>query len=211
MLTVIDGFTKFVKLYPVVSTGTNEVIASLKKYFEYYGRPNRIISDSGRCFTSEEFTEYLAELNIRHTRVATASPQANGQAERVHRVLTAMLAKVTEPVQHADWVPMLQKVKFAMNNSVHQTTKRAPSELLFGARQRGEDVVHKVLPNDRYVIRDIENYQVTRVPYDGIMESSHMRRWADHLGMDLSDNGGSEERHSSDDEMQVDLDFDSEL
>lgn len=289
MLTVIDGFTKFVKLYPVVSTGTNEVIASLKKYCDYYGRPNRIVSDRGRCFTSDEFSKYLAESNIRHTLVATASPQANGQVERVHRVLTGMLAKVTEPVQHANWTPMLQRVEFAINNSVHQTTKSTPSELLFGVRQRGESVdwlgeyvdeirsdrperdlselrrsaaraiersqeksrqyhlahhrpakvfavgeyvvirnvdttvgknkklipkfrgpyvVHKVLPNDRYVIRDVENYQVTQMPYDGVIESSHMRRWADHLGMDLSGNGDSEEQHSPDDEADVDFDID---
>lgn len=72
--------------------------------------------------------------------MATASPQANGQAERVHRALTAMLGKLTEPVQHSDWVKMLARAEFAFNNSIHQTTKSAPSELLFGVRQRGEDI-----------------------------------------------------------------------
>lgn len=35
----------------------------------------------------------------------------------------------------------------------------------------------KVLPNDRYVIKDIENCQITQLPYDGIIEARHMRKW----------------------------------
>lgn len=294
ILAIIDGFTKHVQLYPVVSTGTKEVCCALLKYFEYYSRPRRIISDRGTSFTSGEFGAFLSERNIEHVKVAVASPQANGQIERVNRVLTSMLGKLTEPVQHADWTKMLGRVEYAINNSVHQTTECSPSELLFGVRQRGEEidwlgehlddrtneresdvrdlkgirvkasaaieksqqrnlayhrathrpaktfelgefvviknvdttvgknkkfipkfrgpyVVQKVLPNDRYVIRDIENYQVTQLPYDGVIESSHMRRWADHLGRDLDVNGGSNEQHYSDEEIPVDLDPDSEF
>lgn len=79
LLMVIDAFTKYVKLYPVNSTSSKEVNASLDKYFEYYSRPKRIITDRGSCFTSLEFTEYLQEHNIDHLKVAVASPQANGR------------------------------------------------------------------------------------------------------------------------------------
>lgn len=289
VLTVIDGFTKYVKLYPTISTSTKEVRCSLDKYMEYYGRPRRIVSDRGTCFTSGEFSGYLFDRNIEHVRVATASPQANGQAERVHRVLTAMLGKLTEPIQHSDWVKILAKVEFAINNSIRQVTKKIPSELLFGVRQRGGDVdwlgeyldekaferserdliaiweqaagaievsqrksserhankhraaqvfkegefvmirnvdttvgrnkkfvpkfkgpymVHRVLPHDRYVVRDIENFQVTQVPYDGVIESSHMRRWADCRNLDSVEAVDLEEQHSDDEMDQVDLDLD---
>lgn len=46
-------------------------------------------------------------------------------------------------------------------------------------RFRGPYVIHKVLPNDRYVVRDIENCQMTQLPYDGVIESNKMRKWAD--------------------------------
>lgn len=81
ILVVIDAFTKFVKLYPVVSTSAKEVCASLNRYFEYYSRPSRIISDRGSCFTSSEFSLYLSKRNITRVKVAVASPQANGQVE----------------------------------------------------------------------------------------------------------------------------------
>jgi len=57
LLVVIDSFTKFVKLFPVNSTSTREVIASLNKYF--------------------------------------------GQVERVNRVLTPMLGKLSNPINQA--------------------------------------------------------------------------------------------------------------
>ena len=88
ILVITDGFTKHVKLYAVNTTNTKEVCASLKKYFEYYSRPRRIVSDRGTCFTSLEFGKFTLDNNIQHIKVATASPQANGQVERVNRVLT---------------------------------------------------------------------------------------------------------------------------
>lgn len=49
----------------------------------------------------------------------------------------------------------------------------------FVPKYKGPYCVHKVLPNDRYVVRDIENCQSTQLPYDGIIEASRMRSWAD--------------------------------
>lgn len=260
ILVVVDAFTKFVKLYPVNSTSTREVICSLQKYFDYYSRPRRIISDRGTCFTSLEFSEFLLRNQVEHVKVATASPQANGQVERVNRVLTPMISKSVEPVRQSDWPQLLTRVEFALNNTVHSTTKHTPSELLFGVLQRGPTVdpltehleeklistkarcldeirdsaaksiaesqaknerhfesknkqpivysegdfvvmrnvdtsigsnkkfipkfrgpyvVHKVLPHDRYVLRDIENCQLTQLPYDGVVEAARLRLWKD--------------------------------
>lgn len=50
-----------------------------------YSRPLRIISDRGTSFTSREFEEFIKEQNIKHIKIATASPQANGQVERINR------------------------------------------------------------------------------------------------------------------------------
>lgn len=38
-------------------------------------------------------------------------------------------------------------------------------------------MVYKSLGHDRYVIRDIENCQLTQLPYDGIVEANKMRLW----------------------------------
>lgn len=273
ILVVVDAFTKHTKLYAVNSTSSREVRACLDKYFENYSRPRKVISDRGACFTSLEFSSYLIDHNIEHVQVATASAQANGQVERVNRVLKSMLAKLSEPIQHSDWTKMLTRVEFALNNSVHSSTGHTPCQLLFGVSQRGLEVdmltehleekfetsdrdltksrtdasdriirsqqrnstvvsrkhsppvsysegefvvihsidttigtnekfvpkfrgpyrIHKVLPNDRYVIRDIENCQITQLPYDGIIEASRMRRWADWRDARDSDDDSASE------------------
>lgn len=137
ILVVIDAFTKFVKLYPVNSTSTKEVICCLEKYFTYYSRPSRIISDRGTCFTSSEFADFLRKRNVCHVRNATASPTGNGQVERTNRVIKAMLGKLSEPIQHSDWVKLLNQAEHAVNNSKHKITATTPAELLFGRNQRG--------------------------------------------------------------------------
>ena len=41
----------------------------------------------------------------------------------------------------------------------------------------GPYVIHKRLPNDRYVVRDIEGFQQTQISYDRVLESDKLRRW----------------------------------
>lgn len=43
------------------------------------------------------------------------------------------------------------------------------------AKYRGPYEVEKVLPNDRYVIKDIEGLQLTRLPYKGVSSPANMR------------------------------------
>lgn len=130
-MVIVDAFTKYVKLNAVNSTSTKKVNAALEKYTNYYSRPCRIITDRGSCFTSAEFAHFLQNQSIEHVKVATASPQANGQVERVNRVLTSMLGKLSKPMDHSNWVSTLLLVEHALNNSIHSTTKQMPSKLLF--------------------------------------------------------------------------------
>lgn len=257
VLVVIDAFTKFVKLYAVNGTSSKESWCALKRYFEVYSRPVRLISDQGPGFKSEEFETYLERANIQHVSTSVASPQSNGQCERVNRVLRAILAKLTQPMDHGDWVRQLSQVEFAINNTVHSASKQTPSQVLFGVEQKGEMidemaeylvenytgtevnveeiraqaqeaiqksqttnmmnhmrhykpareyavgdlvvvkhvdttvgvnkklinkyrgpyVVRKRIGHDRYLISDVENCQLTQMPYENIVDSSRMKLW----------------------------------
>ncbi|EZA50993.1 hypothetical protein X777_10520 [Ooceraea biroi] len=42
---------------------------------------------------------------------------------------------------------------------------------------KGPYVVEKVLDNDRYVIKDVEGFQLTRVPFTGIVGPDQMKPW----------------------------------
>lgn len=260
ILVVTDAFTKHSKLYAVTATSTKEVIICLNKYFEYYSRPTRMITDRGSCFTSLEFSEYLANNNITHHKVATNSPQANGQVERMNRILAPMLGKLSEPFRQSDWAQLLPKTEYAMNNHINKSTKFTPSILLFGIPQKGPNVdelteylqeknnpanpserkineirsiananiihsqqkneaQHKnisisppkyklgefvvirnndttagvnkklspkykgpykitaVLPHDRYIVSDLDTFQVSQIPYNGTLEAANIKLW----------------------------------
>lgn len=191
----MDGFTKFVKLYACNSTSTKEVCASLDKYAEYFSRPKRIVSDRGTCFTSNEFSEYVLNNNIEHIANATCSPQANGQVERVNRVIKAILAKISEPIQHSDWHKLLTRVEYAINNSVHSVTKQTPCKLLFGVDQRGREVdaLTEYLDDLRFTERDHDltvlrsdaNDRITS--YQNKSFDNHLRRVRPHSSFEVGD------------------------
>lgn len=254
---VVDGFTKFNRLYAVRGTGTNEAISSLKSYFNSYSRPKLIVSDRGSAFTSNEFKSFLEKNGVKHVLVATGSPQANGQVERVNRSLAPMLAKMTSAGNEMSLDKVLPEIEHVMNNTVHRSTGMTPSELLFGIRQRGmmedplrerleeilnkekgrdlEDIrmraaarikkcqeynkkikdksrtlksyqvgdyvvvknfisqpgacrkiaprfkgpyqVIKILPNDRYLLKDVTGFQLTQIPYEGVWEVANIKPW----------------------------------
>lgn len=156
ILVVVDGFTKFIRLFPVRTTNSKEAIACLTSYFQLFSRPIRIISDRGTCFTSKEFSEFVEKNNIKHVKVATASPQSNGQVERMNRIITPLLAKLAD---NSDWNKKLVQVEFCMNNSICRSTGTSPSILLFGVDQRGEccDKVKEFLTSRATEFRDLED------------------------------------------------------
>uniref|UniRef100_A0A182RZY8 Integrase catalytic domain-containing protein n=1 Tax=Anopheles funestus TaxID=62324 RepID=A0A182RZY8_ANOFN len=245
VLVVSDALTKFVKLYPTASKNAQEVGNTLFQYMAYYSRPSRVISDRATCFTSAQFKDFLNVRVISYVLKATNSPQANGQVERVNRVLRPILSKLSSNIDHANWSLQLTKAEYALNNTFHSSTKFTPSVMLFGVEQRGHMVdeltefvetkndipskdfdsirlkasenivksqetnekqflkknnpantgtspntnkkliakyrgpyaIYKFLPNDRYVVRKIDGYQVTQMPYDGVLESDKLRLW----------------------------------
>ncbi|KAL4132872.1 hypothetical protein QTP88_009951 [Uroleucon formosanum] len=255
IFVIIDAFSKFVRLYPCRTTKSDEVIKHLRNYFQTYSKPCQIISDRGTSFTGTNFKEFLKDESVKLTLVASGTPRANGQVEIVNKSIIPMLAKLTELTSR--WDRVLQKVEFAINNTVHSSTGQSPSILLFGVHQvgeindeirrilennvtdnpremevlrtkaaeriirsqdsnvtqynakrkeptiykqgdyvmitnvdvtvgqnkklipkfRGPYVVRKVLDRDRYIVGDIEGFQLTQRPYEGIVGPDRMKMW----------------------------------
>ena len=47
----------------------------------------------------------------------------------------------------------------------------------FVPKYRGPYVIHRVLQNDRYIIRDVDNCQITQIPYNGVLEAARIKPW----------------------------------
>jgi len=137
ILVVVDAFSRFVRLYATKTTSAKEAIVSLTNYFQCYNTPTTLVSDRGSCFTAGEFEEFIRQYNIKHIKVATGSPQANGQAERINRSLVPMIAKLNNSENGKQWYKMLGEVEYCINNTVNKSTGKSPSQLVFGLDQRG--------------------------------------------------------------------------
>jgi len=60
-------------------------------------------------------------------KLATGSPQANEEVERINRSLGPMIAKLEEPEKGIYWDLVIDKVEHVLNNTQHRSIKQSPS------------------------------------------------------------------------------------
>jgi len=135
ILVLVDGFSKYVWLYPTRSTGVDEVLNCLDKQAVHFGNPYRIVSDRGTAFTSLAFKEYCESHNIQHLLIATGVPRGNGQVERLHKIVVPMLAKLSYESPLA-WYKYVGRVQQIINSTEPRSTKITPFKLLTGVDMR---------------------------------------------------------------------------
>ncbi|KAL0881567.1 hypothetical protein ABMA27_001398 [Loxostege sticticalis] len=133
ILTVIDGYTKFVWIYPVKTVTAKETVEKLKLHQKDYGNPRRIITDRGTAFTGNEFEGYCQDEEIEHVTIATGVPRGNGQAERMNRIIISILTKmcIEEP---GHWYKYVSKVQRVINSTYQRSINTTPFELLTGVK-----------------------------------------------------------------------------
>jgi len=131
ILTIVDGFSKFVVLRAVKDVTATETVYFVRKYICTYGRPERIITDRGTAFTAAAFEKFCHELNINHIMIASKSPRSNGQAEIINGIAIKWLAMATEHPDNADWDLKTMEVQWGINNSKHRITGYVPSNVFY--------------------------------------------------------------------------------
>ena len=130
IVTVIDMFSRWAEAY-AVSNHTAPVVAQvlLDNWFCRFGVPRRLLSDQGTEFQSQLFTELCNRLGIDKIRSSPYKPSTNGQIERFHRTLNAMIAKIID-ADHRNWDRMLSTVIAAYRATVHASTGYSPNRLI---------------------------------------------------------------------------------
>lgn len=134
IIIAVDGFTKFLFAKAVRTTRVGPVLVFLDGIFDVFGVPKRLICDRGSCFTSQRFAEYCRQLGIRVTFNATATPRANGQAERYNRTILAALSSSSD--DERTWDKRLKQVRWGINTTKNKTTGKTPYELMMGYQPR---------------------------------------------------------------------------
>jgi putative transposase len=103
-LTITDAFSRaIIKCQALPSTSTDYAWPVWQAAFQQYGMPNIIRTDNGAPFASNGYTgltrlsAWWIKLGIRPERIKPASPQQNGQHERMHLTLKQEATKPPQP------------------------------------------------------------------------------------------------------------------
>ncbi len=80
VLTVVDHFSRYGKLYPLKSKDTHGVIEALAQYVTDFGAPHSTVLDNGGEFTSQAFQQFCQQhfITLYYT---TPYPQGNAITE----------------------------------------------------------------------------------------------------------------------------------
>ena len=134
-LTVEDGFTRHVSIYPLPNKSAPTVARALvEKYFTVHGIPAVVKSDNGREFVNAIMQEVSDRLQLTLKTSPVYNPHSN-QVERFHRTLNQMM-RVFEQREDVNWPLALPCIMMAYNTKVHQTTGVTPYFATFGREMR---------------------------------------------------------------------------
>ena len=115
----------------VSSCSTLQAVKFLRHVFSTHRIPDRLVSDNGTAFTSEEFKTFIERNGIHHVTSAPYHPATNGLAERAVQTLQEAIKKLS-----AEMEARLSRFLFHYRTTPHSTTGVSPAELLLGRKPR---------------------------------------------------------------------------
>ena len=139
ILVVMDAHTKWPEIVVKHRATSAPTIKACQLLFTRFGIPKEIVTDNGSQFVSQEFTQFLKVLGVKHTPVATYHPQSNGEAER-------MVWTIKENIKAygPNWRKYVLDMLLAYRTSKHRTTGKSPAELICGRKLNTRlDLLHK--------------------------------------------------------------------
>ena len=123
IIVLVDQFSKIVRLIPTVSTLDGPGFAKLffQHNYPHYGVPLGICSDRGVQWNNAFFRSVCYYMGIQLHLTFSYHPQANGQVERMNRVIEEALRHFVGPA-HDDWDEYIPHIEFSINNSRSEST-----------------------------------------------------------------------------------------
>jgi len=98
-----------------------------------FGVPQKIITDNGTQFESEEFKGFCGKYKIQKSFAAVAHPQVNGQVEAVNKIIKSTIKKRLEKA-NGGWVDELSLALWAYRTTHKSATRHTPFSLAFGSK-----------------------------------------------------------------------------
>ena len=139
ILVVTDHFTRWSDAYPLPDAKAETVAQTLEsRIFSSFGVPEVLHTDQGAQFEGELMHELCALWGVDKTRTAPYRPQANGQCERINRVMADSLRALLEAnaMNADDWDLLVPQIMKVIRASPHSSTGETANFLMFGRELR---------------------------------------------------------------------------
>lgn len=132
ILVVVDAFSKWIEIVPMLSTTMEATIRDLQRLFTCHGIPDLVVSGNGPQWTSAMFQAFLATLGVRQALISPYHPASNGWAKREVRLVKEALDRMgTGNLQDK-----INHYLLAQHTTPCPISNRPPAELLMGQRLR---------------------------------------------------------------------------
>ena len=131
ILLVVDIFSKYVWLTPLVDKSAKQVASSLLQIFTAFGIPKIVSSDNGKEFVNELLEHLSIIFTFNHRKSTPYYPQGNGISERSIRTMLDLLKKRCIDLDHKNWPHLLPSVQIGMNARVHTLSNTTPFAAMF--------------------------------------------------------------------------------
>ena len=122
-LVVIDYYSRWIEIKPLISTTSLAVIGHLKEVFANHGIPDELFSSNGPQFVSQDFRQFAAKYGFHTNTSSPHFPQANGEAERAVQIAKAILSQSDPDIALLNY-----------RNTPHASTNVSPALALMGRR-----------------------------------------------------------------------------
>ena len=134
LLTCVDRYTRWPEAIPLTSITADAVAqAFLSGWISRFGVPSTIVTDRGRQFESQLWSNLMTLLGSKRSRTTAYHPQANGMVERFHRQLKAALK--TQP--HPDaWIDSLPLILLGIRTALKEDISSTAAEMVYGTTLR---------------------------------------------------------------------------
>ena len=127
-----------IEVIPVSAATSTVTIEKLRAIFATHGLPERIVTDNGTVFTSEEFEKFLHQNGIAHTQTAPYHPASNGLVEHAVQTFKQGIKRL-----HEGTVQLRLTCLVEVQTHTATTMGRSPTELLLGRQPRSQlDLLH---------------------------------------------------------------------
>jgi len=160
ILVIVDNFSKYVKLYPTISTNLISIKKRVLQYLDFIsniGKIDKILTDNATTFTSNKWIEFLNNHKIKPILTAIRRPQSN-ISERVNREIVCFL-RVLLRNRHNGWVKYLKEIEDCINTTYHSGIDNIPYKVFLGLN-----------PPRPWEKLQTQNLKLSKLEYDSIIE-----------------------------------------